>query len=95
MEIVHLDRGDVMIWREIIHSGDGYRTDNVRLFNSVLPTGYVEPRDANGELTYHTYAIEFSPSSQPPGQGHIPKITYAPFDPHDSDSDGDGLGPRW
>jgi hypothetical protein len=65
MEIVHLERGDVMIWREIIHSGDEYGTDNVRLFNYALPTGYVEPRDATGALVYHTHAIEFTPSTQP------------------------------
>jgi hypothetical protein len=65
MEIVHLERGDVMIWREIIHSGAEYATDNVRLFNYAFPTGYVEPRDDTGALVYHTYAIEFTPSSQP------------------------------
>jgi hypothetical protein len=65
---LRLDIGDVVLWRgDLVHSGDGYTVPNIRLFNYVLPTNYVEPRDENGELEYLTYPVELKEETGEPG----------------------------
>ena len=79
MPIVLLERGDVLIWRgDLVHCGNEYRADNVRLFNYVLPPGYTEPRDASGALVYNTRAIEFIPPTPPiPPSSPLTRTTRA------------------
>ena len=71
--ILNLVPGDVVIWNGgLVHSGAGYKVANLRLFNYILPHGYVQATDTNGALVYSTYPVEFVDDSS---TGNIPFVS--------------------